>query len=227
MIITIDGPAGAGKSTVARALAGRLGFQYLDTGAMYRAVALAGLRQGVDWKSRLAGETLAGLARTSHIELIDDRVLLDGEDVSREIRTPRVTELTRYSADSPAVRAQLVALQRTIAAKQNVVTEGRDQGTVAFPEAECKFFLTASEKERARRRLADLRHQGETATIEEVQKAQRKRDDRDTARCVGPLVKAADAVEVVTDGMSLEQVVDRLVELARPRLDRLGGGGVG
>jgi len=212
MLITIDGPAASGKSTVARALAERLRFQYLDTGAMYRAVALAGLRRGVDW---MQPDALATLAAKLDIELVDDRVLLDGEDVSREIRTPEVTAATRYAADNPAIRARLVALQRAMAGRRNVVTEGRDQGTVAFPEADRKFFLTASPEERARRRLADLHRQGESATFEEVLDAQRQRDRRDAARPVGPLAKAADAVEVVTDGMTVDEVVARLVELIR------------
>ncbi len=218
MIITIDGPAGAGKSTVARALAARLGFQFLDTGAMYRAVALAGLERAVDWQSRRAGKAIAELAKTLDIELVDDRVLLDGRDVSREIRAPEVTRATRYAADNPAVRAHLVARQRAIAGRRDVVTEGRDQGTVAFAGADCKFFLTASAEQRARRRLADLQRQGETVTLEEVRRWQRERDRRDAARPVGPLAKAADAVEVATDGMTIEQVVDRLVELVRRRM---------
>lgn len=222
MVITIDGPAGAGKSTVARALARRLGFQYLDTGAMYRAVALAGVRRAVDWQQP---DALAELAATLDIQLADDHVLLDGEDVSREIRTPEVTAVTRYAADNPAIRARLVALQQAMAAGRNVVTEGRDQGTVAFPDARCKFFLTAGAEERARRRLADLRRQGETVTLEDVLDAQGRRDRQDAARAVGPLARASDAVEVATDGMTVDQVVDRLVELVRRRAGRLPGSG--
>jgi len=220
MLITIDGPAGAGKSTVARALAQRLGFQFLDTGAMYRAVALAGLRRGVDWRRP---NVLAELATTLDIELVDDRVLLDGENVSQAIRTPEVTAITRHAADNPEVRANLVARQRALASGRNIVTEGRDQGTLAFPDADCKFFLTASAEERARRRLADLRRQGAAATLEEVLDAQRRRDEQDASRPVGPLAKAADAVEVVTDEMSVDEVVDRLVELIQGRVGTIPG----
>src|SRR5512140_2959748 len=133
MIITIDGPAGAGKSTVAHALAERLGFRFLDTGAMYRAVALAALRQGLDWD---APEDLARLARKLDIRTLGERILLDGEDVSEAVRTSEVTAVTRYAAGNPRVREFLVELQRTLAGEDNVVTEGRDQGTVAFPDAE-------------------------------------------------------------------------------------------
>jgi CMP/dCMP kinase len=212
MIVTIDGPAGAGKSTVARALARRLGFQYLDTGAMYRAVALAGLRRGLDWNRP---EDLAALAAGLSIELVGDRVLLDGEDVSRAIRTQEVTAVTRHAADNTAIRSQLVALQRAMAADHDIVTEGRDQGTLAFPDAECKIFLTAGPEERARRRLADLLHQGEAATLDGVLEAQRARDARDAAREVGPLARAADAIDVPTDGLTIDEVVERLAELVR------------
>ena len=141
MIVTIDGPAGAGKSTVARALARRLGFRFLDTGAMYRAVALAGMRRGLDWD---LPDDLARLARKLDIHVAGERILLDGEDVTEAVRTSEVTAVTRYAADNPQVREHLVELQRALAAADNVVTEGRDQGTVAFPDAECKIFLTAS-----------------------------------------------------------------------------------
>lgn len=210
MIITIDGPAGAGKSTVARALARRLGFVYLDTGAMYRAVALAGLRRGIDWTSP---DALAELAETLSIELVDDRVLLDGEDVSRAIRTQAVTDATRHSADNPRVRSLLVGQQQQLASSRDVVTEGRDQGTVVFPNADCKIFLTARAEERARRRLADVRAHGEAATLQSVLEAQRLRDQRDQSREVGPLVKAPDAIDVPTDGLTVDEVVERLVEL--------------
>lgn len=212
MIITIDGPAGAGKSSVARTLARRLGFRFLDTGAMYRAVALAGKRHGLDWD---LPDDLARLARRIQLKVIGDRILLDGEDVTEAVRTSDVTAVTRYAADNPQVRDRLVTLQRTLAGSDNVVTEGRDQGTVAFPDAECKIFLTASPEERARRRLCDLQARGEPVSLEQVLAAQERRDLQDVIRLVGPLVPAADAIKVCTDGMTLEQVVDRLEEIAR------------
>ncbi len=215
MIITIDGPAGAGKSSVARALARRLDFRFLDTGAMYRAVALAGQRRGLDWD---VPDDLARLARTLDIRVNGDRILLDGQDVTEAVRTSEVTAVTRYAAGNPKVREHLVELQRTLAAAADVVTEGRDQGTVVFPHAECKIFLTASPEERARRRLRDLQAQGEPVTLEQVLAAQQRRDREDAGREVGPLVAAADAVHVCTDGMSLEQVVDRLEKTAREKM---------
>jgi len=214
MIVTIDGPAGAGKSTVARALAARLGFEYLDTGAMYRAVALAGLRRGVDWNE--PGQ-LAALALTLSIEPAGDRMVLDGEDVSLAIRTQEVTEVTRYAADNVAIREHLVAQQRRWAASRNVVTEGRDQGTLVFPDAACKIYLTASARQRAERRLRDLESQGERATLASVLAAQAARDLGDAARDVGRLAKAPDAIEVSTDGLSIDEVVDRLAELVQAR----------
>jgi cytidylate kinase len=212
MIVAIDGPAGAGKSSAARALAQRLGFRFLDTGAMYRAVALAGLRSEHDWTQP---EALAELVKRLRIEVDERRVLLDGEDVTDAIRTSEVTSLTHYAANNAAVREHLVALQRQIAGSDNVVAEGRDQGTVAFPAAECKIFLTATPAERARRRLLDLESRGETASFEDVLAQQTLRDERDAAREVGPLRPAEDAIQVFTDGLSPEQVVDRLEELVR------------
>ena len=165
MIVTIDGPAGSGKSSAARKLAKRLGFRFLDTGAMYRAVALAGARQRVDWNDP---ERLAKIAATANIELDDDRVYLDGEDVSAEIRTVEITRLTRFAADNQKIRHILVELQRKIANGHDVVAEGRDQATVAFPNAECKIYLTATEDIRAERRFLDLVARGERVTLESV-----------------------------------------------------------
>ena len=215
MIVTIDGPAGAGKSTVARALARRLGYRYLDTGAMYRAVALAGLQAGVDWKRP---EQLAELAASLDLRVSAARIYLQGEDVTEAVRSQAVTSVTRYAANHPQVRAHLVQLQQAVAAGQDIVTEGRDQGTVVFPLAECKIFLTAGPEERARRRQRDLHERGEPATLEEILAAQERRDSEDASREVGPLLRAEDAVEVLTDGLTQDQVVDRLEELVRQRM---------
>ena len=179
---------------------------------MYRAVALAGMRRGVDWA---VPEELARLAETIDLEMAGDRVLLDGEDVTERVRSSAVTAVTRYAADNPRVRARLVELQRAFARGKHIVTEGRDQGTVAFPDAECKIFITASPEERARRRWHDLQLQGEPVTLEQVMSTQQRRDREDAARRIAPLAPAADAVLVSTDGMTLDEVVDRLEALAR------------
>lgn len=215
MIVTIDGPAGAGKSSVARTLARRLGFEFLDTGAMYRAVALAAARRQLHWDDEQA---IAALARQLTIVLGPGRVLLDGEDVTQAIRTSEITAVTTYAANNPAVRVHLVELQRQAAEGKNVVTEGRDQGTVVFPDAACKVFLTATPEERARRRLADLRAAGEQVEFNDVLRQQNLRDRRDSQRQCGPLVAAADAVEIVTDGMTPEEVVDKLEALVRAKM---------
>jgi len=215
MIVAIDGPAGAGKSSVSRQLAERLGFQFLDTGAMYRAVALAALRRGLGDGDAAA---IASLADAASIDFDGTRTLLDGEDVSEAIRTSEVSAAVYLAADNVAVRRRLVELQRQIAGGRDTVTEGRDQGTVAFPNAECKIFLTASPQVRARRRYEELRSRGERMTLEEVLAQQADRDRRDAERPVGALLKAADAVEVVTDGLTPEQVVERLEAIVRQRI---------
>ena len=220
-IVTIDGPAGAGKSTVSRELASRLGFRFLDTGAMYRAVALAAVERDVDFHDP---DKLAALCDEITIELPEDRVLLDGKDVTAEIRSLHITSVTQYAADSPGVRQHLVALQRKLADGLDVVSEGRDQGTVAFPDAACKIFLTASPEERARRRVRDLEARGETASEAQVLADQTRRDKQDATRAVGPLIPAADAVHVITDGLSESEVVDRLEQLVRERIGSRGEG---
>ncbi|MDZ4658234.1 MAG: (d)CMP kinase [Bythopirellula sp.] len=217
MIVTIDGPAGSGKSSAARKLAKRLGFRFLDTGAMYRAIALAGSRNGVDWNDP---EPLAHIAASVTLELVDDRVILDGEDVSSEIRTVEITRLTRHAADNQKVRQILVDLQRRIAGDNDVVAEGRDQATVAFPQAECKIFLTATEHVRAERRYLDLVDRGERITLDSVQAAQRLRDQQDQDRDIGGLRKAPDSVEICTDGLTPVEVVDKLEELVRSRMTK-------
>jgi cytidylate kinase len=217
MIITLDGPAGAGKSSVARELARRLGYRFLDTGAMYRAVALAAQKRGVPWEDSHA---LAALAADISLELQHGRVFLDGEDVTDDIRATQITSVVHHVADNPEVRAELVRLQRRLAEGKNIVCEGRDQGTVAFPNAECKIFLTATPEERARRRLSQLRAQGEEVGFDELLKQQNDRDSRDRSRPVGRLSKAKDALELVSDGMTREQVIDRLEQLVRQKMTK-------
>ncbi len=207
MIITIDGPAGAGKSMAARRLAKNLGFRFLDTGAMYRVVTLAGLRQKVDWHDTGA---LAKIVAKVAIGLADDCVTLDGEDVTAAIRSFEVTTLTRHAADNLGVRERLIDLQRAFAKGQNVVTEGRDQATVVFPEAELQIYLTASDEVRAQRRYQDLLARGEEVTLPEVLEKQIERDRRDIEREFGGLRKAEKSVEVCTDGLTADEVVAKL-----------------
>jgi len=215
VVITIDGPAGAGKSSTARALAERLGFHFLDTGAMYRAVALAALRRGLNWNDPAA---LADLCDRISIEVRSDRILLDGEDVSDEIRTQEVTAAVGHAADNQHVRRRMIELQRREAEGQNIVTEGRDQGTLAFPDATCKVFLTASPQERAERRMRQLRAQGEQVSLEQVLDEQNERDRRDGQRPFGGLAAAPDAVDVPTDGLTQDEVVDQLAALVREKI---------
>jgi len=214
MIVTIDGPAGAGKSTIAKLLAAKLGFRFLDTGAMYRAVTLAALRRGVPCQDATGW---AELAKQLEIRFLDQHVLLDGEDVTDPIRTSQVTAHIRYAADNPQVREHLVKLQQEIGRRGDMVTEGREQGTVACPHAEGKIFLTASPEERARRRVRDLQQRGERPSFDEVLAQQMQRDRRDSCRAVGPLVQAPDAIEVDTDSMAIDEVVERLVEIVVTR----------
>ncbi|RMF37312.1 MAG: (d)CMP kinase [Planctomycetota bacterium] len=218
MVITIDGPAGAGKSTVARLLAARLGFEFLDTGAMYRCVTLAALRAGIPLED---SQRVAELAEGLQIELDGDRVLLNGEDVSAEIRLPEVSANIGKIADNLAVRRHLTQLQRRWAQGKRVVTEGRDQGTEVFPDAACKFFLTASRQERARRRHRELLSRGIEITFEEVLEQQDRRDREDAARPIGALRPAPDAIQVDTDGHTLEEVTEILVRHVRQKLSQL------
>lgn len=207
MIVTIDGPAGAGKSSTARALARRLGFEFLDTGAMYRAVTWYCLKRQIDLRDEPA---VAAAAREGHFLFDSGRVLVDGVEVTQEIRRSAVTHETRFVAGNNAVRAFLVDLQRKLAAGKDVVTEGRDQGTVAFPDAECKFYLTASPQQRALRRQQDLAANGEQVRLEEILSQQEGRDQRDERREVGAMKPAADAIVIDTSELSFDAVVARM-----------------
>jgi cytidylate kinase len=214
MIVTLDGPAGAGKSSAARALAERLGWCHLDTGAMYRTVALIALERGVPLDD---GPRLAALVERIVIEFRDGRVLADGRDVSAEIRTERVTRATRFVADAPPVREAMKRAQRRLARDLDVVTEGRDQGTEVFPQAELKVFLTASPEERARRRHDEETDRGVQASLDAVRRALDARDEGDRSRPVGAMRQAADSILLETDGLSRDEVVERLVALVATR----------
>ena len=204
MIITIDGPAGSGKSTAARGLAEVLGFEFLDTGAMYRAVTFAVIEQGIDPTD---AERCQSVAERIEIRLDGQQVLIDRIDCTDEIRRPQVTDASRYIAAHPGVRRRLVQLQREAAQGKNVVTEGRDQGSVVFPDARCKFFIDADSSERARRRQCELAKRGHQLPIQVVLAEQEDRDARDRNRDVGPLISAEDAVRVDTTELSPREVM--------------------
>jgi CMP/dCMP kinase len=209
MVIAIDGPAGAGKSSVARGVAAALGFTYLDSGAMYRSVALAALRSGIDLDDP---EAMGELARSLQIGVSDGRVELDGADVTDAIRSAEVTAAASRVAVHPDVRAAMVERQRALIDAGRYVAEGRDIGTVVSPEAPLKVYLTATDEERARRRAAES---GEP--VDSVRDSQHRRDSRDRDRPHGALRPADDAVELDTSGIPLEQVVAQVVELAHQR----------
>ena len=210
-VITIDGPAGAGKSTVARGLAQRLRFSYLDTGAMYRALTLKALRV----QCYLENENeLATLAHQTTIDLKSTkgglRVFLDGEDVSQAIRTLEVTNNTFYIARAPQVRAVMVQWQREYGNRQNIVVEGRDVGTVVFPQARIKFYLDADFQERARRRIQELKEQGKKVDDSKLKEELQERDHKDFSRKVGPLRKAEDAIVIDSTSLSADEVIDKM-----------------
>jgi len=216
IVVAIDGPAGAGKSTVAKLVAKRLGYLYVDTGAMYRAVALKALRLGMDIRDEVV---MSHLAQMTDIVLQPQpdggvRVFLDGEDVSEAIRTPEVSEAASVISAYQGVREALTAKQKLLAERGGVVMEGRDVQTVVAPDAEVKIFLTASLQERAKRRWLELRERGVDIPYEQVLRDLEERDERDRNRSIAPLRKAPDAVEIDTTDMTVEQVVDKIVELA-------------
>jgi cytidylate kinase len=217
MIVAIDGPAGSGKSTVAKAVATRLGMHYLDTGAMYRAVALAAIDREVSLEDE---EALGHLARSIDVVFehesaspLPTAVIADGADVTAAIRTPRVDAAVSAAARVPAVREAMVAKQRALADAGDLVAEGRDIGTVVFPDARTKIYLTATPEERARRRHAELHERGESLDEGSVLEAMVARDGADSSRDVGPLAVADDAIQLDTTGLSIDEVVERIATL--------------
>lgn len=215
VVVTIDGPAGAGKSTVAKLLAQSLGFEFLDTGAMYRSVTLAALTRGVNPSDQ---EAVLQLAQGLHIDMQGSQVKLDGEDVTELIRSPEVAMTIGLVADNIPVRKVLSQWQRQWTRGRRVVTEGRDQGSEVFSDSPCKIFLVASTEERAKRRQAELARKGIELDLKVVLEQQNRRDEQDRTRPVGALKKASDSIEVCTDGLTLEQVVMRLEGIVRDRL---------
>ena len=213
LVITIDGPAASGKSTVAQLLAQKLGATFLDTGAMYRAVTLAAMRRKIDLTDEAAVEALFDSVKFSFVAKNARMIVhIDLLDVTEDIRRPDVTANVHYVASSPRVRKRLVEMQRAFAnAHEKIVTEGRDQGTVAFPNADSKFFLTADETERARRRQSELAAKGTASDTADTLKAIARRDKSDQSRTVGPLKPAADAITIDTTRLSIEQVVEKLL----------------
>lgn len=216
LTIAIDGPAGAGKSSVAQGVARKLGYVYVDSGAMYRAVAWIAMQAGLSVEDD--SEAITCLAQTMQVEFRltngDQHLFVDDEDLEPRIRLPEVGALSSAVSAIPDVRAALLDTQRALARETGVVMEGRDIGTVVLPDAGLKIFLTASPEERARRRLEQLRDKHPELTLEQVLADQRERDMRDSSREVAPLRKADDAIEVNSDGMTLEQVIEHIVQLA-------------
>jgi CMP/dCMP kinase len=216
IVVAIDGPAGAGKSTIARAVAGRLGFLYIDSGAMYRAVGLWALRAGLGLDDAHRLEQLA-LASRIELEPAGSRVLLNGEDITEAIRTPEISQAASRVSAVGGVRKAMVDEQRRMAARTSVVMEGRDIGTVVFPDADIKIFLDADPAERAARRLRESAEKGEAIDAGELSRQIRERDERDRTRSEAPLVQAPDAVYVDSTALTIEQVVERVLKLVRER----------
>jgi cytidylate kinase len=216
LIIAIDGPSGAGKSTAGRILASRLGYAFLDTGAMYRTLALQALRRGVGLDD---GEGLAALVRQAHIDLAPhgEGVRLDGEDVTAAIRTREVSTAASRVSVHPAVRGEMVSRQREMGQKGGVVMDGRDIGTAVFPDADVKFYVDADPAQRARRRHEELAAAGVESDLRAIEEEIRRRDRADSTRADSPLTRAPDAVHVDTTGLAPETVVDRMIEVVEAR----------
>lgn len=211
LMVTLDGPAASGKSTVARLVAARLRAAFLDTGATYRVATLAALRAGVDLADTAAVQKVVA---QSEMALQEGGVFLNGQDVTQAIRTPELTAQVRHLAQAPEIRELLVAWQRAFAAQHaRVVTEGRDQGSVVFPDAQVKIFLTASSSERARRRQAELAASGIHSDVDQIEADIIARDESDRNRAASPLKPAPDAVEVDTTGLTIDQVVKKIVAI--------------
>lgn len=218
MVVTIDGPAGSGKSTTARLVAERLGWLYLDTGAMYRAVALKVLRQGISFEDT---ERITQVAKELKIDLVPSqeglKVFLDGEEVTKEIRTPEVDRAVSPVCEIKAVRDVLVKMQREFGRHGDLITDGRDQGTVVFPNADVKFYLTASLEERAKRRKKDQEQKGIFLSMDEVIQGIKERDRRDSEREHSPLRPAKDAIVVDTTHMTIEEQVEYVLNVIRQK----------
>jgi cytidylate kinase len=216
VIIAIDGPSAAGKSTLAKRIARDLGFTYLDTGAMYRALALKVLREAIDIDD---APTLKKLVERTAIDLRETdgtlKVLLDGEDVSDQIRTPEVSQMASKASALPVVRQRMLVLQRVLGQRGNVVAEGRDVGTVVFPEAKMKIFLDASAQERARLRVEELRRAGRQVSLADTLREMTERDKRDTERDLAPLRKADDAVAIDSSSLDAEALAQRVMQEIR------------
>ena len=214
-VITLDGPAGAGKSTVAKSLAERLGITYLDTGAMYRALTLKALRLKMDLSDQEALTTLARNTKITFKEMSDGSldITLDGEDVAVAIRTLEVTNNTYYAARTPGVRTLMVAWQRAMGTSRSIVTDGRDQGTVVFKDARYKFYLDCDVEERVQRRYKELTATAKSVDLDQLRIEMQERDRKDFTRVVGPLKKAPDAITVDTTGLTVEGSVNKIMKL--------------
>ena len=222
MIIAIDGPSGAGKSTLAKRLAKELGFIYVDTGAMYRALALKVLREGVDLADDASMARLIG-STTIDLRQVDGalQVLLDGADVAAEIRTPQVSQMASKASALGAVRGRLLELQRDMARRGSIVAEGRDIGTVVFPQADVKIFLQASAAERARRRFAELQSAGQSVDLTKTLREIEERDKRDSERDLAPLRQADDALMIDSSGVDADQVTARVLAHIRTKQEKI------